>query len=276
MVAPDRLFKIYISPLSALQLDEANTLRTTDHRLLRRMCRDYLFRGYPASRTLAVWSKVRVGENACIFPYQDRVDFVMNSAMEYELRVRWTLARVCVRAWLCSRESARLCCALRRAATEWPRASANAVWRRMGRGQLRKATLTTAAPHAPTARPARAQVLKVYAEPLLSAVLPDEPTFAKAQELLELLAHVSTASSSTVSRPHVRRGGGATAPRERRASSQSVALSAQSVRACRRCRRRRFCASSSATAPLIVTERGPACTYLGGVRMGDKHEDGGA
>jgi uridine kinase len=96
MVAADRLFKIYISPLSALQLDEANTLRTTDHRLLRRMCRDYLFRGYPASRTLAVWDKVRLGEDACIFPYQNHVDFVMNSAMEYELRVR-PAARACLR-----------------------------------------------------------------------------------------------------------------------------------------------------------------------------------
>lgn len=88
MVPAQRLFRIYISPLSALQLDEANTLRTTDHRLLRRMCRDYLFRGYSASQTLAVWDRVRQGEHRWVFPHQDCCDFVMNSAMEYELRVR--------------------------------------------------------------------------------------------------------------------------------------------------------------------------------------------
>ena len=61
---------MYISPLSALQLDEANALKTTDARLLRRMCRDYNFRGHSASRTLSMWPNVRRGEAKWIFPHQ--------------------------------------------------------------------------------------------------------------------------------------------------------------------------------------------------------------
>lgn len=87
-VPKERVFKIYISPLSALQLDETNAIRTTDHRLLRRMCRDFLFRGHSAARTLSMWQNVRRGEHTWIFPHQDSVDYVMNSGMEYELRVR--------------------------------------------------------------------------------------------------------------------------------------------------------------------------------------------
>jgi len=86
-VPSGRIFKVYISPLSSLQLDEANAVKTTDHRLLRRMSRDYLFRGHSASRTLSMWSNVRRGEHRWIFPHQDEVDAVVNSAMEYELRV---------------------------------------------------------------------------------------------------------------------------------------------------------------------------------------------
>ena len=82
-----RIFKVYISPLSALQLDEANALKTTDARLLRRMCRDYNFRGHSASRTLSMWSNVRRGEGSWIFPHQDDVDVTVNSSHEYELRV---------------------------------------------------------------------------------------------------------------------------------------------------------------------------------------------
>ena len=78
---------MYISPLSALQLDEANSVKTTDHRLLRRMSRDYLFRGHSAERTLSMWGNVRRGEHRWIFPHCNAVDLVVNSAMEYELRV---------------------------------------------------------------------------------------------------------------------------------------------------------------------------------------------
>ena len=62
--------QVYISPISALQIDEANALKTTDSRLLRRMSRDYLFRGHSASRTLSMWSNVRRGEHRWIFPHQ--------------------------------------------------------------------------------------------------------------------------------------------------------------------------------------------------------------
>jgi uridine kinase len=86
-VPPEALFKIYISPLSALQVDDFNAVKTTNHRLLRRMCRDFLFRGYSVSQTLAAWAKVRAGEHSFIFPHQNNCDYVMNSAMEYELCV---------------------------------------------------------------------------------------------------------------------------------------------------------------------------------------------
>jgi len=86
-VPPSRVFKVYISPLSSLQLDEVHAIKTTDHRLLRRMSRDYLFRGHSASRTLSMWSNVRRGEHTWIFPHQDAVDCIVNSAMEYELGV---------------------------------------------------------------------------------------------------------------------------------------------------------------------------------------------
>jgi len=112
----NKVFKIFISPLTALQLDDSNMVKTTYHRLLRRMCRDYLFRGHSASRTLAMWDNVRKGEGVWIFPHQNDADFVMNSAADYEI-----------------------------------------------------------------------PVLKTFIEPLLRAVTPQDPNYAKAAELLKLL-----------------------------------------------------------------------------------------
>lgn len=86
-VPSKRLFKVYISPISSLQLDEANALKTTDNRLLRRMSRDYLFRGHSASKTLSMWANVRRGEHTWIFPHQDAVDMVVNSSHEYEMAI---------------------------------------------------------------------------------------------------------------------------------------------------------------------------------------------
>lgn len=83
----NKVFKIFISPLTAMQLDDHNCVKTTDHRLLRRMCRDYLFRGNSAARTLGMWDNVRKGEGVWIFPHQNGADFVMNSAAEYEIPV---------------------------------------------------------------------------------------------------------------------------------------------------------------------------------------------
>eukprot|EP00928_Gymnodinium_smaydae_P054443 TRINITY_DN38207_c0_g1_i1.p1 TRINITY_DN38207_c0_g1~~TRINITY_DN38207_c0_g1_i1.p1 ORF type:complete len:500 (+),score=120.86 TRINITY_DN38207_c0_g1_i1:63-1562(+) len=115
-VEASKVFKIFISPLTALQLDDTTAVKTTYHRLLRRMCRDYLFRGNSASLTLKMWDNVRKGEGLWIYPHQNNVDFVMNSAAEYEI-----------------------------------------------------------------------PVLKTFIEPLLRAVTPDDPNFARARELLQLL-----------------------------------------------------------------------------------------
>mmetsp|Transcript_51019 Transcript_51019/g.127048 ORF Transcript_51019/g.127048 Transcript_51019/m.127048 type:complete len:519 (+) Transcript_51019:39-1595(+) len=78
-------FKIFISPIPALQIDDFNVVKSTDHRLCRRISRDYLFRGNSAARTLKMWANVRVGEEKWIFPHQNHADYVVNSAMEYEV-----------------------------------------------------------------------------------------------------------------------------------------------------------------------------------------------
>lgn len=97
-VEASKVFKIFISPLSSLQLDDGNCVKTTNHRLLRRMCRDYLFRGNSASLTLKMWDNVRKGEGVWIFPHQNNADFVMNSAAEYEIPVLKTFIEPLLRA----------------------------------------------------------------------------------------------------------------------------------------------------------------------------------
>merc|ERR550532_497551 len=97
-VEPSLVFKIFISPLTCLQLDDFNCVKTTDHRLLRRMCRDYLFRGNSAATTLKMWDNVRRGEGVWIFPFQGNADFMMNSAADYEIPLLKTLAEPLLRA----------------------------------------------------------------------------------------------------------------------------------------------------------------------------------
>lgn len=80
-------YKIYISALTSLSVDEHNRISTTDVRLLRRMVRDNRTRGTSASGTLAMWKSVRRGEEKNIFPYQESADAVFNSALIYELAV---------------------------------------------------------------------------------------------------------------------------------------------------------------------------------------------
>lgn len=80
-------YKIYISALTALNVDEHNRIGTTDVRLLRRIVRDNRTRGTSASGTLAMWKSVRRGEEKNIFPYQESADAVFNSALIYELAV---------------------------------------------------------------------------------------------------------------------------------------------------------------------------------------------
>ncbi len=80
-------FKIYISPLTQLNIDNHNYIRTTDTRKLRRIVRDNKYRGHSASDTLKMWSKIKRGEEKYIFPYQDNVDEIINSALVYEIGV---------------------------------------------------------------------------------------------------------------------------------------------------------------------------------------------
>lgn len=85
-------FKIYISALTQLNLDDNNRIATTDNRLLRRIVRDYQFRGYSALKTLGMWDSVKRGEKKNIFPFQNNADAVFNSALDYELPVLKNLA----------------------------------------------------------------------------------------------------------------------------------------------------------------------------------------
>lgn len=80
-------FKIYISALTQLNIDEHNRIPTTDGRLIRRIVRDYRTRGYSAANTLSMWNSVRRGEEENIFPYQETADVFFNSALLYELAV---------------------------------------------------------------------------------------------------------------------------------------------------------------------------------------------
>lgn len=86
-------FKIYISALTQINLDDHNRIPTTDLRLIRRMVRDYNFRGYSAEKTISQWNSVRRGEKKNIFPYQEEADIIFNSACVYELSVLKTYAK---------------------------------------------------------------------------------------------------------------------------------------------------------------------------------------
>lgn len=81
---PESKFKIYISCLTTLNVDDHNRISTTDARLLRRIARDARTRGFSAQATIAMWPSVRRGEERNIFPYQDSADRVFNSALIYE------------------------------------------------------------------------------------------------------------------------------------------------------------------------------------------------
>ncbi len=85
MIADHLKYKIYVSVLTSISLDNHNWIPTTDNRLLRRIIRDYRFRGYSARDTIARWPSVRRGEDKWIFPFQENADAMFNSAMLYEL-----------------------------------------------------------------------------------------------------------------------------------------------------------------------------------------------
>ncbi len=91
-ISPEHKFKIYISALAALNIDEHNYLPTTDARLLRRIVRDARTRGSSAEETIAMWDSVRRGEHNYIFPFQEKADVMFNSGHIYELAVMKTYA----------------------------------------------------------------------------------------------------------------------------------------------------------------------------------------
>lgn len=86
-IAEEEKFKIYISPLIQLNIDNHNRIITTDHRMLRRMVRDFKYRGYSAQNTINTWPKVRAGEDKNIFPFSNQADVVFNSVHLYEISV---------------------------------------------------------------------------------------------------------------------------------------------------------------------------------------------
>lgn len=86
-VEVEKKFKIYISALTTLNIDRITRMSTSDGRLMRRIVRDSLYRGYSAEDTIIGWPSVRRGERMNIFPYQEKADMMFNSALPYELPV---------------------------------------------------------------------------------------------------------------------------------------------------------------------------------------------
>ena len=86
-VPEEQIFRVYASALTTILLDNHNYIPTTDNRLLRRIIRDYKYRGVSAQETIHRWPSVRAGENRWIFPFQENADAMLNTAMLYELSV---------------------------------------------------------------------------------------------------------------------------------------------------------------------------------------------
>lgn len=86
-IPEEQKFRVYASALTTILLDTHNYIPTTDNRLLRRIIRDYKYRGVSARETIRRWPSVRAGENKWIFPYQENADAMFNTAMIYELAV---------------------------------------------------------------------------------------------------------------------------------------------------------------------------------------------
>ena len=84
-IPKENKFKIYVSCLTQLNIDEHNRIPTTDTRLIRRMIRDNKYRGIEPEKTLAIWASVRRGENKNIFPFQEEADVMLNTVLIYEL-----------------------------------------------------------------------------------------------------------------------------------------------------------------------------------------------
>jgi uridine kinase len=87
LVPDDLKYKVYVSALTSLNLDNQNRISTTDNRLIRRIVRDYRYRHYSAKETISRWPSVGKGEELHVFPYQEKSDIMFNSALIYELAV---------------------------------------------------------------------------------------------------------------------------------------------------------------------------------------------
>ena len=87
MIPAENKFKIYVSALTQIGIDSHNRIPTTYNRLLRRIIRDYQYRGYSAEETIKRWPDVRRGEERNIFPFQEEADVMFNSALPFELGV---------------------------------------------------------------------------------------------------------------------------------------------------------------------------------------------
>ncbi len=97
-VPPEFKFKIYLSALTQLNLDDHNRIPTSDNRLVRRIVRDAQFRGKGAAGTIGMWASVQRGERLHIFPFQDKADVMFNTALDYELSALKVYAEPLLRA----------------------------------------------------------------------------------------------------------------------------------------------------------------------------------
>ncbi|NCN06046.1 MAG: nucleoside kinase, partial [Spirochaetales bacterium] len=96
-IPKENIHKIYISALTQINVDQSHRISTTDNRLVRRIVRDYRYRGHAAGATLEMWSSVRRGEDVWIYPYQTLADAQFNSALDYELGVLKPMAESLLR-----------------------------------------------------------------------------------------------------------------------------------------------------------------------------------
>ena len=97
-IPANRKYKIYLSALTQLNIDDHNRIATTDNRVIRRMVRDHHFRKYDALNTFKIWPSVRRGEEKNIFPYQESADSAFNSALDYEISVLKVFAEPLLRS----------------------------------------------------------------------------------------------------------------------------------------------------------------------------------
>ena len=92
-ISKEEKYKVYISALTVLNMDRYNRISTTDTRLIRRIVRDYQFRGYTAKHTISTWHKVNDGEEKNIFPFQEEADRIFNTSLVYELNALKNIAK---------------------------------------------------------------------------------------------------------------------------------------------------------------------------------------